>query len=85
MCTFKFSAMGGVKGVGAWGKGGGVLAEEHKVLTYVEYRAVPDVFQIIAPPPSPPSECVLSPHQRGLHTRRAVRGVGGQYFGRRQP
>jgi hypothetical protein len=29
------------------------------------------------PPPSPPSECVLPPHQRrGLHTRRAVRGMG---------
>ncbi len=27
------------------------------------------------PPPSPPSECVLLPHQRrGVHTRRAVRG-----------
>jgi hypothetical protein len=40
----------------------------HKVLTYVEYRAVSDVFQNIDPPlPSPPSECVLPP----------VRGVGG--------
>ncbi len=58
-----------------------------KVLTYVEYRAVSGVFQNIdPPPPSPPSECVLPPHQRrwGVHTRRAVRGVGGQYFGRRQ-
>jgi hypothetical protein len=27
--------------------------------------------------PSPPSECVLPPHQRrGVHTRRAVRGWG---------
>ncbi len=25
-------------------------------------------------PPSPPSECVLPPHQRPKHTRRAVRG-----------
>ncbi len=34
----------------------------HKVLTYVEYRAVPGVFQNIdPPPPSPPSECVLTP------------------------
>jgi hypothetical protein len=39
------------------------------------------VFQNIdPPPPSPLSECVLPPHQ----TRRAVSGVGGQYFGRRQ-
>jgi hypothetical protein len=60
----------------------------HKVvITYVEYRAVSDVFQNIdPPPPSPPSECVLPPNQRrGVHTRRTVRGVGGQYFGRRQP
>ncbi len=53
----------------------------HKVLTYVEYRAVPGVFQNIGPPPtSPPSECVLPPHQRrGVHTRRAERG-GGSIF-----
>ncbi len=38
------------------------------------------------PTSSPPSECALSPHQRrgGVHIRRAVRGVGDQYFGRRQ-
>ncbi len=30
------------------------------------------------PTPSPPSECVLPPHQRrGVHSRRAVRGGGG--------
>jgi hypothetical protein len=59
----------------------------HKALTNVEYRAVLCVFQNIDPPPlSPPSECVLPPHQRrGVHTRRrAVKGVGCQYFGRRQ-
>jgi hypothetical protein len=36
----------------------------HKVLTYVEYRAVSDVFQNIGnidPPPPPPSESVLPP------------------------
>jgi hypothetical protein len=40
---------------------------------------VPGVFQNIdLPPPSPPSECVLPPHQRReVHTRQAVRGVGG--------
>jgi len=50
----------------------------HKVLTYVEYIAV----SVLTPhPPSPTSECVLPPHlRRGVHTRRAVRGVGGQYF-----
>ncbi len=55
----------------------------HKVLTYEEYRAVSGVFQNIEniepPPPSPPSECVLHPAPKaggGVHTRRAVRGVG---------
>ncbi len=61
----------------------------HKVLTYVEYRAVSSVFQNIDPPPhappSPPSECVLPPHQRrgvpGGYTL-AMRwgGVGGSIF-----
>ncbi len=52
----------------------------HKVLSYIEYRAVSGVFQNIdLPPPSPPSERVLPTHQRrgggggGVHTRRAVR------------
>ncbi len=60
---------------GRGGVGGG-HGLSHKVLTYVEYRAVSGVFQNIDPPhPSPPSECVLPPHQRwGVHTRRAVRG-----------
>jgi hypothetical protein len=51
---------------------------DHKVLTYVEYRAVSGVFQNIdPPPPSPPSDCVLPPHQRReVNTRRAVRGWG---------
>jgi hypothetical protein len=42
------------------------------------------IFQNIdPPPPSPPGECVLPPQQtRGVHTRRAERGVGGQYFRR---
>jgi hypothetical protein len=51
----------------------------HKVLTYVENRAVSRVlFQNIdPPPPSPPSECVLPPHQRRVvHTRRAGGGWG---------
>jgi hypothetical protein len=50
----------------------------HKVFTYVEYRAVSDVFQNIdPPPPSPPSKCVLPPHQRRrVHTRGAVWGLG---------
>ncbi len=34
----------------------------HKVLTYIEYRAVSGVFRTIDPPtPSPPSESVLPP------------------------
>ncbi len=37
----------------------------HKVLIYIEYRAVSGVFRTIDPPtPSPPSECVIPPQQR---------------------
>ncbi len=37
------------------------------------------------PPPSPPGECVLPPQQRrGVHTRRAERGVGGSIFWKTQ-
>ncbi len=42
----------------------GVMVYRHKVLTYIECRAVSGVFRTIDPPPSPPSECVLPPHQR---------------------
>ncbi len=46
------------------------------------------VFQTTDPPsPSLPDECVVYPPAIGAgggHTRRAVRGVGGQQFGRRQ-
>ncbi len=46
----------------------------HKVLTYIEYTAVSGVFRIID---SPPSECVLRPHQRlgGTHS------LGGEEVG----
>jgi hypothetical protein len=56
------------------------IGRGHIVLTYIEYRAVSEVFQNIAPhPPSPTSECVLPPAPK-------ARGVGeGQYFGSRQP
>jgi hypothetical protein len=56
----------------------------HKVPTYVQSCAwrLPKYWP---PTPSPPRECVLPPHQRrGVHTCRAVRGWGGQYFRRRQ-
>jgi hypothetical protein len=51
----------------------------HKVLTYIEYRAVSGVFQNIDPPPPLHPASVSSPRTkgRGVHTRRAVRGVGG--------
>jgi hypothetical protein len=44
------------------------------------------VFQNIDPPsPSPPGESVPPATKAGgVHTRRAVRGMGGQYFGRRE-
>jgi hypothetical protein len=55
----------------------------HKVLTYVEYRAVSGVFQNIdPPPPSPPSECVLPPAPKagGTPSLGPVREVGGSIF-----
>ena len=50
----------------------------HKVLTYVEYRAVSGVFQNIDPPPPFHPASVSSPRTKGggVHTRRAVSGVG---------
>jgi hypothetical protein len=46
------------------------------------------VFQNIDPPLRPATAASVSsptPKQkRGVHTRRAARGVGGQYFGRRE-
>jgi hypothetical protein len=43
------------------------------------------VCQNIDPPPtSPPGECVPAFIGGGGHTRRAERGVGGQYFGSRE-
>ncbi len=58
----------------------------HKVLTYIEYRAVSGVFRtiLLTPPPSTQLVCP-PPHQRrgGTHSP-GGEGVGGQYFGRRQ-
>jgi hypothetical protein len=47
------------------------IADEmgHKVLPYIEYRAVSDVFRTIDPPPTLHTASVSSPHQR--------RGGGG--------
>jgi hypothetical protein len=49
----------------------------HKVLTYVEYRAVSGVFQNIDPPPPLHPASVSSPRTKGggVHTHRA--GGGG--------
>ncbi len=48
---------------------------DHKLFTYIEYRAVSGVFWTIdPPPPSPPSECVLPPQQR----RGATHSPGGE-------
>ncbi len=62
-------------GTGPWeeceerGKGTNLDCSGHKVLTYVEYRAVPFVFQNIdPPPPSLPSECVLPRTKIGGYT-----------------
>ncbi len=55
-----------------------ICSSDHKVLTYTENRTVSGFFRTIdTPTPSPPSECVLPPHQRrGVHNRRAVMGWG---------
>jgi hypothetical protein len=43
------------------------------------------VFQNIDPHPSPPGECVPPTFVAGGgHTRWVEKGLGGQYFGRRQ-
>jgi hypothetical protein len=52
----------------------------HKVLTYIEYRAVSGVFRTIEPHPLS-TQRVSSPRTKGgggggVHTRRAVRGWG---------
>ncbi len=60
---------------------------KNKVLTYIEYRAVSGVFRTIDPPLSTQRVCPPPAPKAGgggVHTRRAVKGWGGQYFGRRQ-
>ncbi len=49
----------------------------HKVLTYIEYRAVSGVFRTIGPPPNLLLASVSSPAPKAVHSRRAVRGWGG--------
>jgi hypothetical protein len=57
----------------------------HKVLIYVEYRAVSGVFQNIDPPPPyQPASVYPPPLVRGRTHLLGGEGVGGQYFGRRQ-
>ncbi len=50
----------------------------HKLLTYIEYRAVCGVFRTIDPPPPLHPARVSSPRTKsgGVHTPRAVRGWG---------
>ncbi len=57
-----------------------IVSVVHKVLLHIEYRAVSGVFRTIDPtPPLRPASGSSPPHQRrggGVHTRRAVWGVG---------
>jgi hypothetical protein len=52
------------------------ISRTHKVLTYIEYRAVSGVFRTINPPPPLHPASVSSPRTKGegVHTRWAVRG-----------
>jgi hypothetical protein len=55
----------------------GKRGKKHKVLTYIEYRAVYGIFRTIDPPQS---ECVLPPHlRRGSTLAGRWDGGGGQY------
>ncbi len=46
---------------------------EHKVITYIEYRAVSGVFQTIEPPPPLHPASVSSPRTKGGgHTRKSI-------------
>jgi hypothetical protein len=57
----------------------------HREIRLKDANPIAGVFQNIdPPPPSPPGECVSPFNAGGGHTRRVERGVGGQYFGRRQ-
>ena len=54
--------------------------ERHKVITYIEYRAVSGIFRTIDPPPPFRPASVPFPRTKGggVHSRRAVRGLGGR-------
>jgi hypothetical protein len=59
----------------------------HKVLTYIENRAVSGVFRTMDPPPPLHPASVSFPLTKGGGSTHSPgsEGVGGQYFGRRQP
>ncbi len=59
----------------------GKLTSRHKLLTYIECLAS---SEFLAPNPSPPSECVLPPHQRRGYTL-AGRWGGGESIFRKTP
>jgi hypothetical protein len=60
----------------------GRLGLDHKVLTYVEFRAVSGVFQNIDPPPPLHPASVSSPRNNcgGRTQSLGGEGVGGQYL-----
>jgi hypothetical protein len=65
----------------------GLHGADHRVhILLSEGNPISLVFQNIDPPsPSPPGECVpLAFVAGGGQTRKGERGMGGQYFGRRE-
>jgi hypothetical protein len=69
---------------GVGGGGGAYIGTFHKVLTFIEYRAVSGVFRTIDPPPPLHTGPSPTPKAGGTYTLAGRRGGGGQYFGRRQ-
>jgi hypothetical protein len=66
-------------------KGKSPMTRNHKILTYIEYRAVSGVFRTIDPPPPLHPASVSSPRTKGGGHTLAGRGGGGGGIFRKTP